>query len=159
MKKRSQSLLCAGLFGLVIAAACIIPDKDIVIIINDCGKEWVASTPGAVGYDGLEDPQDIKTTENEWVAKRYCLTAEQDALLADSNSWFYDEVRDDIIAACEARATELVLGDPTCAQVATIAYVGTCPSSLDDCLGETEGAAMTPMLARRLRPVAAMGLS
>ncbi len=131
--------MCAGALALAVAGACIIPDKDIAIIVDECGKEWVASTSGAVGYNGLENEVNIKTEEGNWVAKRYCATEEQDALLANPNSWLYDEVRDDIIAMCEARAIELTLGDPTCDQVVTISYVGNCPLSSGECLGDTGG--------------------
>ncbi|KIG16014.1 hypothetical protein DB30_05068 [Enhygromyxa salina] len=35
-------------------SACLIPDKDIVIVVTEpCGEEWAAQTIGAEGYNGL----------------------------------------------------------------------------------------------------------
>lgn len=139
MKKNKRVVVaCLGALALGVAAACIIPDKGIVIIVEDCGHEWTASTPGAQGTNGLGGLNYIKTESNQWIAKRYCVNPEKDALLADSNSWFYHEVLDDIIATCESRATALLLGNPNCDQVATIAYVGECPITAEACWPGTD---------------------
>ena len=66
------------------AAACIIPDKDIVVIIDDCGEEWVASTPGAIGYNGLGVEKYIQTNDEHWIVKTYCVPPAKGNQLEDS---------------------------------------------------------------------------
>lgn len=63
------------------------------------------------------------------------MNPDKDALLADPSSWFYHEVLDDIIIECESRAAAMLLGNPDCDQVATIAYVGECAITAEKCWG------------------------
>jgi hypothetical protein len=113
----------------VMAAACIIPGKDIVVIVDNCGEEWLASTPNASGYNGLGEEKDIQTVDEHWVARTYCLTPAQGDQLEDWDSTLYADVLTGIIAECKARAVELGLGGNNCYDVATIVYVGTCTNS------------------------------
>ena len=138
MKNRAKILVCAGAVAVAAVVACIIPDKDIQVIIDDCGEEWAASTAGAQGRNGIGEWDPIKTEDDDWIARQYCLTPAQGAELTDTNSALYIEMWDYIVFLCEERATELGLADPTCADEATIAYVDTCPNS-GDCGGDETG--------------------
>jgi hypothetical protein len=113
----------------VMASACIIPDKDIVVIVDNCGEEWLASTPNASGYNGLDEEKDIQTVDEHWVATTYCLTPAQGDQLEDWDSILYAETLNDIILKCKARAYDMGLGNDNCYDVATIVYVGTCTNS------------------------------
>src|SRR5262245_57797784 len=128
MTHQARIIVCAAGFTSAMAVACIIPDKGIVVIDTDCGEEWVVSTAGAIGYNGLEVPEDILTDDEHWIKRTYCVTPSKGDQLADPNSAARAEVLNDIILKCEQRAVQLGLVNTTCTQVATIAYVGTCPS-------------------------------
>lgn len=131
MKNQKRYLACFGGFIAAAAVACIIPDKDIVVIVDDCGEEWVASTPGAEGQNGLDQWVEIKTDGDEpkWISESYCLTPAQGSELADSNSELYGDVLDHIILTCKLRAVEMGLNDDTCEGEAAISYAGTCYNS------------------------------
>ncbi len=46
---RARGIVWLGGFFAAAIAACIIPDRDIIVIVDSCGEEWVASTAGAKG--------------------------------------------------------------------------------------------------------------
>lgn len=123
-------------------SACLIPDRDIVVIErNPCGEDWAAQTIGAAGYNGLGVLQDIKTEDKKWITKSYCLNATQAEQIADPTSDLAAEVLSDILHICQARAVEMGLADTddTCVTTADIAYLGTCMNPLAGCDDETGG--------------------
>ena len=136
---RKQALLCGAIAALAVGLACIIPDEGIVVN-TDCGREWVAVAPGAVGYNGVGQEIDIRTSKGDWVAQNHCLSPALSEQMEDPTSELYVEIRSDVVAACQARAEELSLSDDSCVDVATVTYAGECPTS--DCTpaGETGGA-------------------
>jgi hypothetical protein len=138
MNHQIRILVCAGGLASVLAAACIIPDKGIVVIVDNCGEEWLASTPNASGYNGVGEEELIQTDDEHWVARTYCVTPAQGDQLEDWDSALYAETLNDIISKCEARAYDLGLGGDNCYDVATIVYVGTCTNTggCDDAGGE-----------------------
>jgi hypothetical protein len=71
--------------------------------------------------------------------QNHTVNEDKNSLLSDVNSWFYQDVIDDIIAECESRATQLLLGSPNCAAVASISFAGDCPITADECWGTGGG--------------------
>lgn len=49
------------------------------------------------------------------------------------DSWVYQELHDDIVTTCKARAAELQLGNQNCPQSVTIAASGPCPGKQQWC--------------------------
>jgi hypothetical protein len=123
MKHQMRILVCTGGFASVMAAACIIPDKGIVVLVDNCGEEWLASTPNASGYNGLEEEKTIQTDDEHWVGRTYCVTPAQGDQLEDWDSALYAEMLNDIILKCQARAVYLGYGGDNCELVATFVYV------------------------------------
>lgn len=125
---------------LVFAAAwsvgCIFPDTDIeVYAVQECGTQYRASTNGASGISGNGDVVIILINGTP-ITQTWCLTPEESELMAFEQSWIYQQIHDDIVAACKARAIELSLGNQTCSQHATIASSGVCPGKHEWCDAE-----------------------
>jgi hypothetical protein len=134
---RGHALCLVGL-----SMSCIIPDKDIVVVMADpCGEEWGVQTVGAYGYNGIGKTEDIKDDNQESLTVRFCLNETQSAQMADPTSEFAAQVLGDIALICEARAYEMGIADldSTCVMTADIVYFGTCSSPPAGC-GEETGA-------------------
>ena len=103
MRCNKLTILCAIGLAAATATACLIPDKDIVIIVTDpCGEEWAAQTVGAKGYNGVGLSMDIKTEDEKWITKSYCLNAAQAEQMADPTSDLAADVLFDIVHICQA---------------------------------------------------------
>lgn len=136
MKTQYAVALALSFASLVGVGACIIPDKDIVVIVSDpCGEEWAVQTVGAYGYDtsGLKVP--IKAPNEQWISQNYCLNEAQGAQMVDPTSDLASELLFHIALVCQARATEMdvVDTDQTCTTKANIAYIGECQQPSAGC--------------------------
>ena len=138
----SQNKVILGAVGLMttVASACLIPDRDIVVIFTDpCGEEWSAQTVGAKGYNGVGLTDPIQTEDEKWITKSYCLNAGRAEQMADPTSDLAAEALSDIAHICQERAYEMGLADSddTCITTADIAYIGTCMHPPAGCDGGT----------------------
>lgn len=128
-------LSIAGLAAVI--GACIIPDREIqVVVTNPCGEEWAAQTVGAYGYDLDGEKQYIKTDGGDWISEHYCFNhADAIGLLDLINSELAADIISHVILTCQARGAELGLADTdqTCATLANIAYVGECQHPKGGC--------------------------
>jgi hypothetical protein len=118
-------------------AGCIIPDTEIqVYATQECGYQFSASTNLAWGVTGDGHKKYI-FIDDEPITKKWCLSPEENELMGFPQSWIYQQILDDIVAACDTRAAEMELGDDNCSEVASIAYSGPCPGKHAWC--EEEG--------------------
>lgn len=116
--------------------ACILPDTGIqVYSTQGCGSQYVASTANATGVNGVGEHKPITNPNDEWIVVHWCLSPEQSVAMQYENSLLYLDILHDVIAACQTRAIELELGQPTCTAVAAIAYSGECPGEEEWCAG------------------------
>ncbi|NVB38369.1 hypothetical protein G6O69_11055 [Pseudenhygromyxa sp. WMMC2535] len=119
-----------------LAQGCIIPDRDIVVILeHPCGEEWIAQTVGAYGYNGLGEQEPVKTEDDEWISKHYCVSQAQSELLANPSSEIADTFMAEVSAECTHRALTLGLADndDTCVGVAHLAWIGECQNPDGGC--------------------------
>lgn len=142
------SLACAA--GV---AACIIPDREIQVVVkNPCGEEWAAQTPGAYGYDGSSAKIYITTDNDAWISEHYCLNHADGVEAADIYSDLAADMLSHVVLTCQERAANLGLVDidNTCISTADVVYIGKCqhpkggcedpPSETgDETAGETGG--------------------
>jgi hypothetical protein len=132
--RTSLSLLALGL-----ASACIIPDIDIeVYATQQCGFQYRASSNDAWGVTGMGEKVAILIDDYP-ITKTWCLSPDEHALMSADQSWIYQQILDDIVQTCKARATELQLGDEHCADKATITSTGPCPGKHAWCEGGDGG--------------------
>lgn len=136
-----RSLVPALLLSVVgvaaVIGACIIPDREIqVVVTNPCGEEWAAQTVGAYGYRLDGKVEYIKTDGGDWISEHYCFNhADAIGLLDLINSELAADMISHVILTCQARGAELGLADTdqTCATLANIAYVGECQHPKGGC--------------------------
>ncbi len=64
------------------------------------------------------------------------LAPDEAELMQFPQSWIRQQILADIIAACEARALEMALGDDNCSEMASVANSGTCPGNYEWCEDE-----------------------
>ncbi len=137
-------MVVALVLGIGGMGACIFPDTDIVVYSTQgCGEQFAASTNWAWGYSGNGDLKHI-TIDDEPITQKWCLTPEEAELMVFEDSWIHIQIREDIIDACFARALELELGQVNCAQMASVAYSGTCPGEQEWCMDESVDEVGTP---------------
>ena len=72
-------------FSAALVLACIIPDKDIVVL-RDCGNEWLFQTPGAQGLNGQQQEEDILIDDLYPVSLKLCLDDDEHEDMFDDES-------------------------------------------------------------------------
>lgn len=130
-----RDLLSISMIILTItgASGCLIPDTEIqVYATQECGHQFSASTNWASGVDGVDGLYYI-LIDDEPIMKKWCLKPDEAELMQFPQSWIYQQVLDDIIATCEARALDMALGDDNCSEKASVTYSGTCPGKNEWC--------------------------
>lgn len=130
------SILLTLSLGAVVVGACIIPDREIQVVVkNPCGEEWAAQTVGAYGYADDGSRQPIKTDGGEWISEHYCLNHADGAEAADIYSDLAADMLSNVILTCQARSAALGLLDldDTCAATADVVYIGKCQHPKGGC--------------------------
>lgn len=144
---------------LGVALSCIIPDRDIIVVVTDpCGEEYAVQTVGAYGYNIHGVTVDIKTEGGEWLSTSYCLNAEQAEQFVDPTSELASDALYDIVLRCQQRAFEMGIADLdySCTTTADIAYIGQCQqppagcSEPDSGTGGAEGGGETTEASAQL---------